>query len=39
MVTRRLGKDEVRMAYVLKLEDIKRSVTILEKALEEYNKK
>lgn len=33
-----LGKNEVRMAYVLKLEDIKRSVLILEKALEAYNK-
>ena len=37
--TKGLGKDEVRIAYVLKLEDIKRSVAILEKALEEYNKK
>jgi aspartate aminotransferase len=32
-----LGKDEVRMAYVLKIEDLKRALVILEKALEAYN--
>ena len=31
-----LGKDEVRMAYVLKIEDLKRALVILEKALEAY---
>ena len=32
-----LGKDEVRMAYVLCKEDLKRALFILAKALEEYN--
>ena len=32
-----LGKNEVRMAYVLKIEDLKRALVILEKALEAYN--
>jgi len=32
-----LGKDEVRMAYVLKIEDLKRALVVLEKALEAYN--
>ena len=32
-----LGRDEVRMAYVLKIEDLKRALVILEKALEAYN--
>ncbi len=32
-----LGKDQVRMAYVLKIEDLKRALVILEKALEAYN--
>jgi aspartate aminotransferase len=32
------GKNEVRIAYVLKIEDLKRSVLILEKALESYKK-
>ena len=31
------GKDQVRMAYVLKIEDLKRALVILEKALEAYN--
>ena len=32
-----MGKDEVRIAYALNIEDLKRSVFILEKALEAYN--
>ncbi len=32
-----LGKDEVRMAYVLKIDDLKRALVVLEKALEAYN--
>ena len=32
-----LGKDEVRMAYVLRKEDLKRALLILSKALEQYN--
>ena len=32
-----LGKNEVRMAYVLKIEDLKRALVVLEKALEAYN--
>lgn len=32
-----LGKDEVRMAYVLCKEDLKRALFILAKALEQYN--
>ena len=35
--TRGMGKDEVRIAYALNIEDLKRSVFILEKALEAYN--
>ncbi len=31
------GKDQVRMAYVLKIEDLKRALIVLEKALEAYN--
>ena len=31
------GKDQVRMAYVLKIADLKRALVILEKALEAYN--
>lgn len=34
-----LGKDEVRMAYVLRKEDLKRALFILTKALEQYNSK
>ena len=30
------GKNEVRMAYVLKIEDLKRALIVLEKALEAY---
>lgn len=30
------GIDQVRMAYVLKCEDLKRALIILEKALEQY---
>lgn len=33
-----LGKKQVRIAYVLKSEDLKRSVELLKIALEEYNK-
>ncbi len=32
-----LGKDEVRMAYVLCKEDLKRALFVLAKALEQYN--
>ena len=32
-----LGKDEVRIAYVLKKEDLQRAIFLLEKALESYN--
>ena len=32
-----MGRDEVRIAYALNTEDLKRSVVILEKALEAYN--
>ena len=31
------GKNEVRMAYVLKIDDLKRALIVLEKALEAYN--
>lgn len=34
-----LGRDEVRIAYVLKKEDLRRALLILEKALEAYNNK
>jgi len=34
-----LGKNQVRLAYVLNKHDLKRALFILEKALEEYNKK
>lgn len=34
-----LGKNQVRMAYVLKTEELGRSLLILEKALETYKKK
>ncbi|MBQ7690290.1 MAG: pyridoxal phosphate-dependent aminotransferase [Muribaculaceae bacterium] len=33
------GKNEVRMAYVLKIDDLKRALIVLEKALEAYNKR
>ena len=32
-----LGKNQVRMAYVLKKEDLARALLVLEKALEAYN--
>ena len=32
-----LGRNQVRMAYVLKIEDLDRALTVLEKALEVYN--
>ena len=32
-----LGKNEVRMAYVLKKEDLERALIVLEKAIEAYN--
>lgn len=35
--TQGLGKDEVRIAYVLKKEDLQRAIFLLEKALEAYN--
>ena len=31
------GKDEVRIAYVLNLDDLRRALVVLEKALEKYN--
>ena len=34
-----LGKNEVRLAYVLKTEDLAKALVVLEKALETYNKK
>ena len=34
-----MDKDEVRIAYALNIEDLKRAVLILEKALEAYNEK
>ncbi|SDS61665.1 pyridoxal phosphate-dependent aminotransferase [Gramella sp. MAR_2010_147] len=33
------GKNQVRIAYVLKKENLERAIDILEKALKEYNKK
>jgi aspartate aminotransferase len=33
-----LGKNEVRLAYVLQKDDLQNAMTVLEKALEEYNK-
>lgn len=32
-----LGRDEVRIAYVLKKDDLRRAILVLEKALETYN--
>lgn len=34
-----LGKKQVRMAYVLKKEDLARALIVISKALEEYNRK
>ena len=31
------GKNQVRIAYVLKIEDLKRALVVLEKALAAYN--
>jgi aspartate aminotransferase len=36
--TPELGKNEVRIAYVLQKEDLQNAMTVLERALEEYNK-
>jgi len=33
-----VGKNEVRIAYVLKKEDLQKAMVVLEKALEAYNK-
>lgn len=33
-----MGRDEVRIAYILKKDDLKRALLVLEKALEAYNK-
>jgi aspartate aminotransferase len=32
-----MGRDEVRIAYILKKEDLNRALLVLEKALEAYN--
>ncbi len=32
-----MGKNQVRMAYVLKIDDLKRALIVLEKALQAYN--
>ena len=34
-----LGKDEMRMAYVLKQEDMRRAVELIRLGMEAYNKK
>ena len=36
--TEGLGKDEIRIAYVLKDEELKRALFVLEKGIEEYSK-
>ena len=36
--TQGLGKNEVRIAYVLKKEELRKAMIVLEKALEEYNR-
>ena len=38
-VTPGLGKNEVRIAYVLNKDDLNNALTVLEKALIEYNSK
>ena len=38
-VTPGLGKDEVRLAYVLNRDDLDKALTVLEKALQTYNNK
>ena len=35
-ITPGLGRDEVRIAYVLKIEDMQRALLVLRKALEAY---
>ena len=35
--TKGLGKNQIRIAYVLKEKDLKKSVMILKKALDKYN--
>ena len=35
-ITPNAGKDEVRIAYVLKIDDLKRALLVLRKALEAY---
>ena len=37
-VTPEIGKNEVRIAYVLKKENLQKAMIVLEKALEEYNR-
>ena len=37
-ITPDVGKNEVRIAYVLKKEDLRKAIIVLEKALEEYNR-
>jgi aspartate aminotransferase len=37
-VTPGMGKNEVRIAYVLNKDDLDNALTVLEKALEAYNK-
>jgi aspartate aminotransferase len=32
-----MGKDQVRIAYVLKKDDLQRALVLLEKALQQYN--
>ena len=34
-----MGRNQVRLAYVLEMKKIKRALFILEKALEKYNSK
>ncbi|MCG2760122.1 MAG: pyridoxal phosphate-dependent aminotransferase, partial [Candidatus Delongbacteria bacterium] len=34
-----LGKNQIRIAYVLKTEDLKKAINIIKLALEEYNKR
>ena len=33
------GKDQVRMAYILNKDDLRKAMIVLRKALEEYNSK
>ena len=34
--TEGVGRNEVRLAYVLKIEDLKKALVVLQKALEAY---